>query len=115
MTVQQALAPAGDQDGVVEVKLTCDALPVPLGPTKAEILEKVIANDRVSLAEYVRIRVRYFTDGGVLGSREFVEGIFQECRDRFGPKRVKGGSRVRGLELKQGMFSLRNLKKRLFG
>jgi hypothetical protein len=115
MTVQQVPAPAGDKDGMVDVKLACDPLSVPLGPTKAEILEKVMANDPVSLAEYVRIRVRYFTDGGVLGSREFVEGIFQGCRDRFGPKRVKGGSRVRGLELKQGMFSLRNLKKRLFG
>lgn len=103
------------QSDVVSLGVAGDATPVRLGPTKAEILEKVMANEQVSLAEYIRIRVRYFTDGVVLGSRDFVEGVFQANRDRFGPNRVKGGSRVRGLNFGEGIYSLRNLKKKVFG
>ena len=33
--------------------------------------------------ELARLRVRYFTDGVALGSREFVEGIFEAPRDPF--------------------------------
>jgi hypothetical protein len=36
-------------------------------------------------------RVRYFTDGLVLGTREFVEQAFALARDRFGPRRKSGG------------------------
>ena len=88
---------------------------VPLGPTKAEILKRVLGDEPVSLPEYVQIRVRYFTDGGVLGSKDYVELIFHELRDRFGPKRTVVGSPVQGLDPKAGFFSLRSLKKRLFG
>ena len=111
---QLSTGSVNDGDGV-DLRVIGDATPVRLGPTKAEILEKVMADEQVSVAEYVRIRVRYFTDGLVLGSREFVEGIFLAYRDRFGPKRVKGGSRVRGLNLGEGIYSLRNLKKKVFG
>jgi hypothetical protein len=88
---------------------------VPLGPTKAEILARVLDDETVSLPDYVQIRVRYFTDGGVLGSKDYVEQIFRELRDRFGPKRTVVGTPVRGLDAKFGFFSLRNLKERLFG
>lgn len=88
---------------------------VSLGPTKAEILARVLGDEPVSLAEYVQIRVRYFTDGAVLGSKEYVEEVCQEFRDRFGPRRATGGSQVRGLDATARFFSLRNLKKRLFG
>jgi hypothetical protein len=32
----------------------------------------------------------------VVGSRAFVEGIFEQCRDRFGPKRKSGARKMRG-------------------
>ena len=38
----------------------------------------------------MRLRLRYFSDGLVLGNREFVEGVFQENRDKFGLKRKNG-------------------------
>lgn len=88
---------------------------VPLGPTKEEILEKVLGRKRVTLGEFVRIRVRSFTDGVVLGSSKFVEEVFRENRERFGPRRKKGGTRVRGLETKENLYSLRNLQKDVFG
>lgn len=88
---------------------------VPLGPTKAEILERVLGNREVSLAEYIQIRVRCFTDGAVLGSKEYVEEIFQEFHKRYWPKRSAGASRVQGLDEKENIFSFRKLRKRPFG
>jgi len=41
-------------------------------------------------------RVRYFTAGAVIGSRETVEHCFEAARDRFGPKRKTGARRMRG-------------------
>jgi putative transposase len=44
----------------------------------------------------LRCRVRYFTDGAVIGSREFVNAAFASARDRFGPKRKDGARKLRG-------------------
>jgi hypothetical protein len=41
-------------------------------------------------------RVRYFTDGAVIGSREFVNEAFASARERFGPKRKDGARKMRG-------------------
>jgi len=66
------------------------------------------------LPEYVRIRVRYFADGVVLGSREFVGGIIEAYRDRFGSKKKQSAHQIRRLESAK-VYSLRNLAKDLFG
>ena len=41
-------------------------------------------------ATRLRSRVKYFTAGLALGSREFVNGLFEENRGKFGPKRKQG-------------------------
>ncbi len=41
-------------------------------------------------------RVRYFTDGAVIGSKECVDSCFDKARERFGPKRKSGARRLRG-------------------
>lgn len=41
-------------------------------------------------------RVRYFTDGAVIGSKECVDSCFEKARERFGPKRKSGARRMRG-------------------
>ena len=41
-------------------------------------------------------RVRRFTGGAVIGSRECVEQCFEAARERFGPKRTRGARRLRG-------------------
>jgi hypothetical protein len=87
---------------------------VPLGLTKGEILNRVLCRERVPLLQFLQLRVRYFIDGGVIGSNGFVEGIFQDLRERFGPKRERGGSRVQGLDSKE-VYTLRNIKKKVFG
>jgi hypothetical protein len=41
-------------------------------------------------------RIRYFTDGAVIGSREFVNAAFASARERFGPRRKDGARALRG-------------------
>jgi hypothetical protein len=50
----------------------------------------------LSVAKMLRCRVRYFTDGAVIGSREFVDGVFAGARERFSEKRKNGARRLRG-------------------
>jgi hypothetical protein len=44
----------------------------------------------------LRCRVRYFTDGAIIGSKDFVNAAFEAARERFGPKRKDGARRMRG-------------------
>jgi putative transposase len=44
----------------------------------------------------LRHRVRYFTDGVVIGSKEFVNEAFAAARDRFSAKRKDGARRMKG-------------------
>jgi putative transposase len=41
-------------------------------------------------------RVRYFTDGVVIGSKEFVNEVFEGARERFSAKRKDGARKMRG-------------------
>jgi hypothetical protein len=63
---------------------------------------------KLSSAELVRLRVRYFSDGVVLGSKAFVEGIFEAQRDQFSPKRKRGAKRIAQAE--SPLYALRQLK-----
>jgi putative transposase len=44
----------------------------------------------------LRYRIRYFTDGAVIGSRAFVNEAFAGARTRFGPKRKDGARKMHG-------------------
>jgi putative transposase len=66
------------------------------------------AHGKLSPAELVRLRVRYFSDGVVLGSKEFVEGIFTAQREQFSPKRKQGGRRI--TESEEAFYTLRHLR-----
>ena len=50
----------------------------------------------LGMAKMLRCRVRYFTDGAVIGSKEFVNEEFASARDRFGAKRKDGARVMRG-------------------
>jgi hypothetical protein len=54
--------------------------------------------------------VRYFTDGAVRGSAEFVDGFFEGRREWFGERRRDGARRMRGAEWGE-LRVLRDLKK----
>jgi hypothetical protein len=74
---------------------------------RGEVLK---SRGRMSLGELVRHRVRYFSDGAVIGSREFVETVFAEEREHFGEKRQTGARRI--VESATELFSLRQLRVR---
>jgi hypothetical protein len=75
----------------------------------AESARAVLAEKgKLNPAELVRLRVRYFTDGVVLGSKEFVEGIFAAQREHFGPKRKDGARRM--TESDAPFYTLRHLR-----
>ncbi|MGD7653028.1 MAG: hypothetical protein ACQCXQ_07415, partial [Verrucomicrobiales bacterium] len=50
----------------------------------------------ISYGRMLRCRIRYFTDGAVIGSRKFVNDAFDGTRERFGPKRKDGARKMRG-------------------
>ena len=54
------------------------------------------AGGEVPLPELLRCRVRYFTDGVILGSQSYVEDVFLRYRSRFGVKRQTGARAMRG-------------------
>jgi putative transposase len=64
-------------------------------------------------AKILYCRIRYFTDGAVIGSREFVNEAFASARDRFGPKRKDGARRLKGdaAAAKGALWALRDLRK----
>jgi REP element-mobilizing transposase RayT len=62
---------------------------------EAELERLAVARD-VALRQVLRWKVRYFTDGAAVGSRAFVEGLFGQCRERFGAKRKNGARKMRG-------------------
>ena len=50
----------------------------------------------LGMAAMVLHRVRYFTDGAVIGSKAFVTEAFAAARARFGPRRKDGVRKLRG-------------------
>jgi putative transposase len=82
----------------------------------AELLEsrhnETVLKD-LGMAKMLRCRVRYFTDGAVIGSKEFVNEAFSSARERFGPKRKDGARKLRGggAAASGSLWSLRDLRK----
>ena len=69
---------------------------------------------RLSVAEAVQCRVRYFSDGGVIGSCEYVENMFESFREHLGTRRGSGPRRMKGSDW-DGLTVLKNLRREVFG
>jgi REP element-mobilizing transposase RayT len=63
---------------------------------------------KLSRAELLRCRVRYFSDGLVIGTKGYVEGVFAKCRSHFGPGR-KSGARALREDANGSLFTARQL------
>lgn len=61
---------------------------------KLKALEEKQVELRLSRA--IQYRIRYFIDGAVIGSRSYVNEVFQQSRDRFGLRRKSGARKMRG-------------------
>lgn len=75
-----------------------------------ELARKVVAKGgRLPASACLRCRVRYFADGAVVGSRGFVNEVFEQARDRFGVKRKTGARLMGGLAKDRKLCSMRQL------
>ncbi|MEM9157892.1 MAG: transposase [Verrucomicrobiota bacterium] len=72
------------------------------------------AGGRIPRSEALRCRIRYFTDGAVLGSREFVQSYFEANRQRFGARRRDGPRAMKGADWGE-LSCIRDLRRRAFG
>ena len=88
--------------------------PVRCGIDPERVREVIAAKGKLRIHDYARCRVRYFVEGAVFGTREFVEEIFQTYRQRFSSNRESGARSVRGLD-GLAMFVLRDPRKSAFG
>ena len=88
--------------------LFCCGCDKPISPEKvAQVLEE---GGRLTRGELLRCRLRYLTDGLVLGGRSYVEQVFQRNRAAFGYRRRNG---AQPLEYGDwgGLCTMRNLKR----
>ena len=75
------------------------------------ISAKVVAKERkkdfeISRISRFRYRTHYFTDSGIIGSKEFVAEHYQRFKHLFDSKREKKPKPIKGLD---GMYSLKRL------
>jgi REP element-mobilizing transposase RayT len=81
----------------------------------AEMLEsednKTVLRD-FGIAKMLRCRIRYFTDGAVIGSKGFVNEAFASARERFGPNRKDGARAMKGGggDARGVLWSIRDLR-----
>lgn len=74
-----------------------------------EILRVLREGGQIHPAEALRLRIRYFSAGVVLGSEAYVNEVFAEFRDRFGAQRKSGARRLGQLPF-PSLRTLRDLK-----
>jgi putative transposase len=91
-----------------------------LGQTTRNTAEMLESEDNetvlkdLGVTKMLRCRIRYFTDGAVIGSKEFVNEAFASARERFGSKRKDGARKLRGGDATAAagtLWSLRDLRK----
>jgi hypothetical protein len=68
---------------------------------REQILRQLARGTRLSLGQVLRLRVRYFRDGVVLGSADYVNAVFGRYRQRMGAGRKSGARPLRGLGLEK--------------
>jgi REP element-mobilizing transposase RayT len=86
------------------------ALPSARTGFSKERVEAVLKNGgKLSREDLLRCRVRWFSDGVAIGSKAFVDGVFNGCRSYFGAKRKDGARKVRE-DAAGSLHALRDLR-----
>jgi len=73
------------------------------------VKEVLKSKGKLSKQELLSCRVRYFTDGLAIGSKGFVESVFETHREWFGPRRKTGARKIR--KSSELFYCLRDLQK----
>jgi hypothetical protein len=96
--------------GAVEVRRTRKGMSAGEAQREKERLEQRL--EEIPYGRMLRCRVRYFTDGAVIGSRAFVNEAFVQARERFGKMRKDGARPLRGVasSAKGLLWSARDLR-----
>ena len=96
--------------GGTEVKRTRQGMSAEQAQLEHERLEKRL--EEIPYGRMLRCRVRYFTDGAVIGSRKFVNEAFAKARERFSQARTDGARALRGsgFAAKGMLWSARDLR-----
>ncbi|MEO8614836.1 MAG: hypothetical protein ABI600_06835 [Luteolibacter sp.] len=83
------------------------------GISREEAENERATEGEMPFGKVLRCRIRYFTDGAVIGSRSFVNEAFAKSRTRFGPKRKDGARMLKGAAAaaKGHLWSMRDLRK----
>jgi putative transposase len=79
------------------------------GFSRDEVKAVLEQDGQLSKSQLLRCRVRYFSDGVVLGSKSFADNLFTRNRDRFGTKRKRGAKPIRQATA-IGLVTLRDLR-----
>ncbi len=82
------------RNGESEVKRTRKGMSEVEAQREQECADRRLGD--IPFGKMLRCRVRYFTDGAVIGSRNFVNEAFARARERFGAKRKDGARKLRG-------------------
>jgi len=103
------MAVLGEEEGLDE-----RSQPIRPGVARERIEQVVRERGSLTRSESLLCRVRYFTDGAVLGSKQSVDELFNAQRWRFGPKRSGGARKLRYVHL-PGLHVLRDLRVNVLG
>lgn len=79
--------------------------------SKVKISRELVEKERkkgfeITRADRFKQRTRYFTDSGIIGSKEFVQGTFQNFKHLFQTKNERVPRHVKGLN---GIYSMKRL------
>jgi REP element-mobilizing transposase RayT len=84
-------------------------IPARRGFSQAEVEHVLNSGGKLSIQQALRCRVRYFSDGLILGSRAYVDDTFERYRGRFGSKRRTGARNMREIAW-DDLFTARRLQ-----
>ena len=80
-----------------------------------KVIKKVLKQGgKLSLAQLLRLRVRYLSKGGVLGTKEYVDEIWSKHLKHRSPKRRSGARKMKGGDWGE-LRTLRDLQKEVIG
>lgn len=84
------------------------------GFSREEVEAEVARGGKLPISQVLRVKVRYFSDGLVLGSEAFVDDVYERNEARFGTRRTSGAREMKGAEWGH-LRIIRELRTRIFG
>jgi len=107
---EERLKEVVNEGGEREVKVARKGMKKAAVDAEMDLLQR---SRDVAMGKMLRCRVRFFTDGAVIGSCGFVDEVFRMCRERFGGTRKDGARKWRGSGAAAAgtLWSVRDLQK----